>query len=82
MVSGAAVLTVKTRGEDNIERIAASTTPGNEVKIHYNYIHYKVSDEIADPFPNFSHCTVEVWEWVSNFIPHFTERGITYSCYD
>ena len=34
------------------------------------YIHHEVSDEIADPFPNFN-CTVKVWEWISNFIPHF-----------
>ena len=33
-----------------------------------NYIHYKVWDEITHPFPNFKGCTVEVWEWISNFI--------------
>ena len=31
----------------------------------------KVSDEIAYPFPNFNGCTIEVWEWINNFIPHF-----------
>ena len=31
----------------------------------------KVWDEITYPFPNFNGCTVEVWEWISNFIPHF-----------
>ena len=30
----------------------------------------KVWDEITYPFPNFNG-TVEVWEWVSNFIQHF-----------
>ena len=30
------------------------------------------------PFPNFNGATVEVWEWISNFIPHF----ITYPCWD
>ena len=25
-------------------------------------------DEITYPFPNFIGCTVEVWEWISNFI--------------
>ena len=31
----------------------------------------KVWDEITYPFPNFNGVTVEVWEWISNFIPHF-----------
>ena len=35
-------------------------------------------DQITHPFPNFSGCTVEVWEWISNFIPHFTRHVITY----
>ena len=35
-----------------------------------NHIHYNVWDEITYPFPNFNGCTVEVWEWISNFIPH------------
>ena len=45
-------------------------------------IHYKVWDEIAYPSPNFNGCTVEVWEWVSNFTPHFTRHVITYPCRD
>ena len=28
-------------------------------------------DEITHQFPNFNGFTVEVWEWISNFIPHF-----------
>ena len=32
----------------------------------------KVWDEITNPFPNFNIATIEVWEWISNFIPHFT----------
>ena len=40
-----------------------------------NYIHYTVWDEIAYPFPNFNGVTIEVSEWVSNFIPHFTEHA-------
>ena len=28
-----------------------------------NYIHYKVRDEIAYPFPKFNNCTVQVWKW-------------------
>ena len=34
-------------------------------------------DEITYPFPNFNSCTIEVWEWISNFIPHFTGYVIT-----
>ena len=40
------------------------------------HTHYKVWVEITYPFPNFSGATVEVWEWVSNFIPHFTGHVI------
>ena len=43
-----------------------------------NHIHYKMWDEITYPFPNFNSCTVEVWEWISNFIPHFIRHVITY----
>ena len=39
-------------------------------------------DEITYPFPNFNGCTVEVWEWISNFITHFMMDVITYSCWD
>ena len=38
------------------------------------YIHYKVWSEITDPSPNFNGATVEVWEWISNFIPHYWAR--------
>ena len=43
-----------------------------------NDIHYKMWDKIIWPFPNFNGCTVEVWEWTSNFIPHLTMYAITY----
>ena len=33
-------------------------------------------DEITYPFPSFNGTTVEVWEWLSSFIPHFTVRVI------
>ena len=36
-------------------------------------------DEIAHPFLNFNGCTVEVKEWVSDFIPHFRMDRITKS---
>ena len=32
---------------------------------------------ITYPFPNFNGKTVEVWEWISNFIPHFVVDVIT-----
>ena len=38
--------------------------------------------EITYPFPNFNGYTVEVWEWLSNFIPHFTGYVITYPYWD
>ena len=31
----------------------------------------KVWDDITYPFPNFNGCAVDVWERISNFIPHF-----------
>ena len=34
-------------------------------------------DEIASPFPNFNGATVEVWEWISTFISHFSGHVIT-----
>ena len=39
-------------------------------------------DEITYPFPNFNGCTVEVLEWISYFILHFTGRVITYPRWD
>ena len=42
-----------------------------------NYLHYKVSDEITYPFPNFNSAAVEVWELVSNFIQDFRGYVIT-----
>ena len=34
------------------------------------------------PFPNFIGVTVQVWEWISNFIQHFTEHAISYPHWD
>ena len=39
-----------------------------------------VWDEITYPFPNFNGTVFEVWEWISNFIPHFTGHVIAYPC--
>ena len=36
-----------------------------------NYIHCKVWDELTCSFPNFNGA---ICEWISNFIPHFTEH--------
>ena len=47
-----------------------------------NHIHYKKWGEISYPFPNFNGCTNEVWEWISNFISHFTGHVISYPCWD
>ena len=43
-----------------------------------------VLDEITFPFPNFNGATVEVWEWISNFIQHFVMGVIVinYPCWD
>ena len=42
----------------------------------------EVWDEITYPVPNFNGCTVEVWEWIRNFIPHFVMDVITHPCRD
>ena len=47
-----------------------------------NDTHIKVGDEITYPFPNVNGGTVEVWEWISNFILHFMMDAITYPCWD
>ena len=41
-----------------------------------------VWDEITYPFLNFNGCTIEVWEWINIFIPHFVMDVITYPCRD
>ena len=48
--------------------------------VDINSIHYKVWDETTYPFPNFDGATVEVWEWIGNFISHFTGHVLTYPC--
>ena len=39
-------------------------------------------DAITHPFPSFNGATVEVWEWISNFILYFTGHVIAYPCCD
>ena len=40
-------------------------------------MHYNVGDEITYPFLNVNGVAVEIKEWISNFIPHFTGHVIT-----
>ena len=40
---------------------------------------YILWDEITNTFPKFNGVLVEVWEGISNVIPHFTVHVITYS---
>ena len=47
-----------------------------------NQMPSKVWDEIAYPLPNSNACTVELWEGISHFIPHFTIDVITCPCLD
>ena len=43
-----------------------------------NHTPINVWNEIIYPFSNFNCCTIEVWEWISNFIKHFHGHVITY----
>ena len=42
----------------------------------------KVWDKITYPITNFNGFTVEIWEWVSNFISHLIMDVINWPCYD
>ena len=43
-----------------------------------NHTPSNVWGEISYPFPNFNGATVEVWDWMSNFIPQLTAHIIAY----
>ena len=43
-----------------------------------NYIHNKVWTELLIHSQTSTVATVEVWEWISNFIPHFMMNVITH----
>ena len=45
-----------------------------------NHMPDKVWDEITYTFPNFNGATVEILEWISNFIQHVMMAVITYMC--
>ena len=47
-----------------------------------NHMPSEVWDGITYPFPNFNSATIEVWEWIGNFIPHFIMDVITSPCWD
>ena len=36
---------------------------------------------IWTPFPHFKGASIEIWEWISNFTPHFIGYVITYPCW-
>ena len=44
-----------------------------------NYTHYTVWDEIIYPFQILNGSTIEVWEWISNFLPYLIGHVITIS---
>ena len=47
-----------------------------------NHMPRKLWNEITYPFPNFNGVTIEVWEWISNLIPHIIMAVITYPSWD
>ena len=47
-----------------------------------NHMFRKVWDEIIYPFPNYNGATVEVGEWICNFISYFIMDVITQPCWD
>ena len=67
---------------EHVSKVTGSTFTKNELTLIpawlSNDMLSKVWDEITYAFSNFNGCTVEVWEWIRNFIPHFTMDVITY----
>ena len=47
-----------------------------------NHKSSKLCDEITYLFANYNGFTVEVWEWIRNFIPYFMMCVITYPLFD
>ena len=47
-----------------------------------NQMSSKVWDEITYRRPIFKGATIEVWEWISNYILHFIMDVITHPCWD
>ena len=46
-----------------------------------NHMSSKLRDEITCTFPNFNGCTVEILEWINNFIQYFMMDVSTYPCW-
>ena len=42
----------------------------------------KVWDNITYLLPIFNSTAIDIWEWISNFIPHFVKDRIIYWCWD
>ena len=51
-------------------------------KLICDYIHYNMWYEIKYSFQKLNSTTVEVWEWISNSMTHFTGYVITYPVWD
>ena len=47
-----------------------------------NRVNFGVWDGVACPFPDFGGATVEVWEWMSDFVAHITGHAIACPCWD
>ena len=48
----------------------------------FDYIHYEMWHEITYQFQNFYGATVEVYQWISNCLSHFTGHVISYPCWN
>ena len=75
--------TVHSGTDQRKHQSSASLDFVREFTVHWlviSSIHYKLWDKITYPFPNFNGYTVEVWGWISNFIPHLTGCLIIYPC--
>ena len=46
-----------------------------------NHMLSKMWDDITYPFSNFNGANIEIWEWISDFIPHFIMDLITCPCW-
>ena len=70
----------------SLNQLAVKITPAESflwMHLHqFQYLSSIVWDKITYPFLNFNGTTVEVWEWISNFIPCFIMDVITYPCWD
>ena len=63
-----------------LQAITTQNHMSNKVWDEITYLSQNFNDwhKITYPFPNFNGFTVEVWEWISNFIPHCMMGVIVY----